>query len=118
MDAHEDLSGGGLWRRDFFELQHFETAEFTNENGLHGCSPAKKLANKKMASSRRSPKKLEMIIGHDGGRVFVEEPGGLRPSRGLPIVFAFFLGDPGRQRLVQVICQRIDVGLIHFAKGN
>jgi hypothetical protein len=46
MDAHENLSDGGLWRRDFFELQDFGTAELMNEYGLHCFSPAGKLAKR------------------------------------------------------------------------
>ena len=40
-DSDENLSGGKSWRGDFFELQDFETAKFTNENGLHCFSPKK-----------------------------------------------------------------------------
>src|SRR2546430_10885516 len=73
---------------------------------------------KKEASSRRGPRKLEMVIGDDGGHFFINEPSRLRPGRSLPIVFAFFQRNPRRQRLVQIIGQRIDVGLIHFAKRS
>jgi len=55
-----------------------------------------------------------MVIGDYCGRLWIDEPRGLRPGRSLPIVLAFFQGNPGRQRLAQMIGQRIDVGLIHF----
>src|SRR6266853_2939623 len=57
-----------------------------------------------------------MVVGNDRNPFFAGEPRGVRPSCGLPIVFAFFLWNPGRQRLVQVIGQRINVGLVHLAK--
>src|SRR6266852_9312053 len=57
-----------------------------------------------------------MVVGDDRGPFFVDEPRSVRPSRGLPIIFALFLGNPGWQRLVQIIGQRIDVGLVHLAK--
>jgi hypothetical protein len=41
VDTHEDLSGDGLWRGDFFELQNFRTAKFTYENGFHCFTPWK-----------------------------------------------------------------------------
>src|SRR6266851_7692117 len=89
-----------------------------NENGLHCFSPKKMRKRKKEASSRSGPRKLEMVIGDDGGHFFINEPPRLRPGRGLPIVFTFFQRNPRRQRLVQIIGQRIDVGLIHFAKRS
>src|SRR5712692_6769889 len=57
-----------------------------------------------------------MVVGNDRNAFFAGEPRGVRPSCGLPIVFAFFLWNPGRQRLVQIIGQRKDVGLVHLAK--
>src|SRR5260370_33791599 len=66
----------------------------------------------KIANERKS----EMIVSDDGGDFLVDESRGLRPRGSLPIVFAFFLGNPRRQRLVQIIRQRINVRLIHLAK--
>ena len=42
-----------------------------------------------------------------------EEASGLAPGGGLPVVFAFFLRDPGRQRLVEVRGERENVRLVH-----
>jgi hypothetical protein len=36
VDLDEDLSGGGLGRGDFFELENFRTAKFVDANGFHG----------------------------------------------------------------------------------
>ena len=57
-----------------------------------------------------------MVIGDYCMRFFIDQPRGLRPGGSLPIVLAFFQGNPGRQRLAQMIGQRIDVGFIHFAQ--
>src|SRR5438132_11511772 len=57
-----------------------------------------------------------MIIGDDRGHFLVDHAGGLGPGGGLPIIFAFFLRNPGRKRLVQIVGQRVDVRLIHFAE--
>jgi hypothetical protein len=35
VNADEDLSRGGFWRRDFFKLQDFGTAEFVHNDGFH-----------------------------------------------------------------------------------
>src|SRR6266436_2498720 len=57
-----------------------------------------------------------MFIGDSGGYFLVDHPGGLRPSSSLPVVFAFFLRNPRRQLLVQIVRQGIDVRLVHLAK--
>jgi hypothetical protein len=45
------LPGGGLGRRDFFELQDFGATKLMNENGFHCPLQGKNLASKKAASS-------------------------------------------------------------------
>src|SRR5216683_484349 len=78
-------------------------------------SPGKNCKRKERGKPRQS-EKSEMIVSDDGGDFLVDKPCGLRPRGSLPIVFAFFLGNPRRQRLVQIIRQRVNVRLIHFAK--
>ena len=40
MDADEDLSGGGLWRGDFFEFEDFRAAEFVDNDRFHFMASA------------------------------------------------------------------------------
>src|SRR5580698_7490797 len=56
---------------------------------------------------------LKMIIDLRMGRLLLDQARGLAPSRCLPIVFAFFLRDPRRQRLIQIGGQRVNVWLVH-----
>src|ERR1044072_5744996 len=72
--------------------------------GAAWCAPMKK------------QEELEVVVVGVGGRLGFEEAGGLAPGSGLPIVFAFFLRDPGWQRLIEVRSQRENVGLVHTAK--
>src|SRR5882724_9062275 len=64
---------------------------------------------------KRFPQKLKMIVGCDGGLPF-DETRCLAPRRSLPVVLPFFRRNPRRQGLAEVVCERVDVRLIHAAQ--
>jgi hypothetical protein len=51
VDSDDDLSGGGLRCRDFFELENFGAPEFTNQNGFHCLSPRCKVTKHKQRNA-------------------------------------------------------------------
>ena len=57
-----------------------------------------------------------MVVVVLGSGLRFEEAGGLTPGGGLPVVFALFLRDPGRNCLVEIPGQRENVRLVHAAK--
>src|SRR5580698_10823869 len=61
---------------------------------------------------------LEVIVGVHMRRflLFFEQASRLAPGSCLPVVFAFFLGNPRRQRLIQIAGQRVNVRLVHAAQ--
>src|SRR5262245_45298489 len=63
------------------------------------------------------PQKLEMIVVVVRG-LRLEEPGGLAPGGGLPVVLAFFDRDPRRERLIQIRSESKDIRLVHVAEFN
>ena len=48
--------------------------------------------------------------------MWFEKSGGLAPGGSLPVVFAFFGGDPRRESLIEISGEREDVGLVHIAE--
>src|ERR1700722_4751552 len=59
---------------------------------------------------------LKMFVHGGRGRFPFDQADRLAPGGGLPIVLAFFLGDPRGQRLLQIGGQRVNVRLVHAAQ--
>src|SRR5262249_34839569 len=58
----------------------------------------------------------EVVVLVLSGGLWFEQAGGLAPRSGLPVVFAPFGGNPGRETLVEIGGQRVDVRLVHVAQ--
>src|SRR6478752_5480114 len=73
------------------------------------------VCSEKKISSQQEFQILKMVVNGDGCLAF-DEASGLSPSSSLPVVFPLFLGNPRRQRLIQVAGQRVDVRFVHAAQ--
>lgn len=58
---------------------------------------------------------LEVVVVMGSG-LGLEEAGGLAPSGGLPVVFAFLDWDPGRQKLIEIRSERENIRFVHVTQ--